>query len=312
MRTRLLAAVLPVAVVLLATRAVGATEPSSSEASPGEIELEVVAGLLTLEARDAPLADVVRAIGERVGFETILDGDLSAPVTTSFAEVPVGDALNRLLGDLNRAIVYGGAAAGGEEAVIVRLSVFGPGRALPEHAAGAVASGVLDALKHGDDGTRAQAALRLANSAPTEEVLAALGETLRGDEDAWVRSRAAAALGSLRDARAVPALEVALADENASVAIQAIQALGGIGGEPAARALGEILLRGEDRQERVHAAWALGRHDTELARSLLDAVADDPDELVRMASESPPGRLPEFAAVPAADDAEQRGSESIR
>ena len=94
--------------------------------------------------------------------------------------------------------------------------------------------------------------------------------------------------------------------------IQAIEALGGIGGEPAARALGEILLRGEDRQERVHAAWALGRHDTELARSLLDAVADDPDELVRMASESPPGRLPESVAAPAADDAEQRGSESIR
>jgi hypothetical protein len=45
---------------------------------------------------------------------------------------------------------------------------------------------------------------------------------------------------------------------------------------------------------------------------MLDAVADDPDEFVRMASESPPGRLPGSVAAPAADDAEQRGSESIR
>jgi HEAT repeat protein len=112
---------------------------------------------------------------------------------------------------------------------------------------------------------------------------------LHEDHDALVRSRAAIALGGLNDPRAVADLELALLDENSTVRSQAINALGRIGDEAATLALGNILLSGTSKTvDRVMAAQALWKHDSESARAYLRAGTSDLDEQVRRASNKAP------------------------
>ncbi len=64
-------------------------------------------GRLTLHAEKVPLADVVREIGRQSGAEIV--GKVRKPreVTRQFDEVPLFDALVRLLGEQNFTLRYG-------------------------------------------------------------------------------------------------------------------------------------------------------------------------------------------------------------
>ena len=104
-----------------------------------------------------------------------------------------------------------------------------------------------------------------------------------------VRARAAIALGTFQDERAVFALESALLDEDSLVRSQAIKALGQIENEQAAIALGIILLRDSaDKSERIMASRALWNHDSEIAQDYLRAGANDTDAQIRSASMNEP------------------------
>jgi hypothetical protein len=295
------------AAILLAMNGAAAADDMDRPLLPGTFRLYVESDLLTLEARDAPLSEVVRAIAEQVGFETKFVGDLAVPVSTSLTGVPVSDGLERLVSDIDRVVLYAPPREGTNDRVVSQLWLFASNGA----AASAAEPVALDDVEQTGDKTRAAAMLRLANADATEEALDRLVQALRDDEDALVRSRAATALGRLQDGRALSALETALEDGHASVRIQAIHALGQIGGERATMALGEVLLYSAQRSERVRAAWTLGRQDTELAQSFLDAAANDPDKLVWTASSTPLGRARRLIIV-APTDAEQRGSDTIR
>ncbi len=78
----------------------------AEEASPATIEVAVRQGLLSVKLRDAPLADVLQAIGEQAGFRVIIRGDLSAPVTWSVTQGPVDKALRRLLQNTSSVLIY--------------------------------------------------------------------------------------------------------------------------------------------------------------------------------------------------------------
>jgi hypothetical protein len=286
-------------------------DDEDSPVLPGNFRLYVESDLLTLEARDAPLSEVVRAIGEQVGFETKFVGDLAVPVSTSLTRVPVSDGLKRLVSDIDRVVLYEAARDGTTDRVVAQLWLFAPNGAAARNLADAAESVALDEVQPTGDKTRAAEILRLANSDAPDEALFMLVQVLRDDEDVFVRGRAATALGMMQDERAVSALETALADEHASVRIQAIHALGQIGGERATMALGEVLLYSAHRTERVRAAWALGSQETELAQSFLAAVANDPDKLVGTASRMPSDRG-QRPVTEAPADAEQWGSDTIR
>ena len=72
--------------------------------------------------------------------------------------------------------------------------------------------------------------------------------------------------------------------------MQAVQALGQIGGEDASQVLGDVLLDERDSQMRTLAALALHREGSPSARRSLEAAADDPDQEVRSAAANPPSR----------------------
>src|SRR5438093_9631069 len=90
---------LVVAAMLLSAGPVAAREPTCVVAYD--------AGRLTVHAERVPLADVVREIGRQSGAEIV--GEVRKPreVTRQFDEVPLFDALVRLLGEQNFTLRYG-------------------------------------------------------------------------------------------------------------------------------------------------------------------------------------------------------------
>jgi hypothetical protein len=75
------------AVLVFAYAAVSsAAEHTGMTQGPIDIRIEMKDGSLTLEARDAPLHEVMRGIGQLAGFKTILVGEFIKPslVSVSF------------------------------------------------------------------------------------------------------------------------------------------------------------------------------------------------------------------------------------
>lgn len=277
----------------------GAAEHTSTSPGPTGIRIGMKDGLLTLETHDAPLHEVMRGIGELAGFKTILVEDFIEPplINVSFNNILVREAVERLLSDKNRIIFYTPAEDEAEQRVISQIWLLGSSDASGNGEAGDDETIVLTQdLQHDEGDIGGEAVLRLSNQAilglskndVKGPALGRFSKMLLEDQGTLVRIRAAIALGLLRDERAVPALESALLDKHSAVRLRAINALGQIGGERAIMVLGNILLHGsKDKTERVMAAQALWKHDSEAARGYLSAGAYDVDAQVRLASSKP-------------------------
>jgi len=273
--------------------AASSTEPD--RATP-VIQIELNAGLLTLKTEAAPLHEVLNRVGELAGFTTIRIADSSDPQLVSVSlSLPVEQLVARLVDNSNRIIFYTQAGDGSQGRVISQVWLLGPGKKDVDYDEKSVIYS--DDLQQADSRKRSEAALRLSQQTvpglseedSRGEIIARLGRLLHEDHEALVRSRAAIALGELNDQRAVADLESALLDENSTVRSQAISALGRIGGETATMALGNILLDGTSKNvDRVMAAQALWKHDSESARAYLRAGTNDLDEQVRQASGKAP------------------------
>jgi len=287
--------------MLLAALAVfGTTAFADSTMPPAEIKIEINSGLLSVEARKAPLSEILEQIGRSAGFKTnwIADKEKSPRLDVSFKAVSVSKAVERLVDDTNRLIFYQTRDATTGHKTISQVWILGyyatsSDSDLIELGNRAQA----DDLQHQESKTRSEAALGLVvesyskdgEKTDTERVRLRLIQLLQEDKDALVRSRAAIALGALKDEESIDALEAALLDDSGSVRAQVINALGQIGGDRAADALGSILLyNGNHTTDRVMAAQALWMHGTESAREYLDLGAVDQNKQVRVAASKPP------------------------
>jgi hypothetical protein len=258
--------VLCAVLVFVYATASSAAEHTGTSAGPVDIRIEMKDGLLTLETRDAPLPEVMREIGELAGFKTILVGEFIKPslVNISFENMSLGEAIQRLVSDNKRIILYRLAEDDTRQRIISQVWLLQSGEGVVSEVE-SIAPGREEDVK----GYK----------------LARLTRMLQQDQDMSVRARAAIALGTFQDERAVFALESALLDEDSLVRSQAIKALGRIGSEQASMILGNILLReSADKSERIMAARALWKHDSEIAQDYLRAGANDRDEQVRSAS----------------------------
>lgn len=277
--------VLALALLLASTGVAAAFDPQPP--APG-FDIEVDSGLLTLTARDAALTDVVVAIGEIAGFETVIETPSTRRVTISLQRVPLTLALTNLLSGTDHVTLYAPAGEDGAPRTLSQVWLLGESE-LPAGDPPAGAEHRETAEARTDSGkTRSEDLLRLTGQGATPEVLDTLADALQWDAEALVRTRAAMALGALGDARAVPALESALRDEHPTVRRQALQALSQIPDQAATQALGDVLLYEADSRLRALAARGLWRQDSELARALLVEAADDIDQQVREAVSVPP------------------------
>lgn len=242
---------------LLCIALVSGNASSSNDAAvvPAEIRVEIESGQLSLETRDAPLHEVMREIGEIAGFETVLVGSFTEPllVSASFENLPVLEAVERLVKAENRIIVYAASADDAGPRVITRVLLLQAGTTPTDMTlteSQSIASG-------SEEDVRAYKLARLIAMLQPEQVEA-------------VRTRAAMALGTFQDERAVKALESALFDNFPTVRLQAINALGRIGSEQASEALINFLRNNDtDEADRLAATRALSLHDTAAARKFL-------------------------------------------
>ena len=73
---------------------------------PATIKVDIERGLLTVDIRNVPLADVLRFIAEEAGFRMIIQGDVSTPVTDVFTDVPLNEGIKRLARHQSFILVY--------------------------------------------------------------------------------------------------------------------------------------------------------------------------------------------------------------
>jgi len=268
---------------LLASRA-GIAASGDAPVGIANIRVELNDGLLSAEFHAAPLPRVLAEIGKVAGFKLVQVADFNdfPGISGSFENRPLQLAVERLVVDTNRIFFFSPAAGADSERVLSQLWLLGPGEAGADLTQQAE---IADGLQYDEPLIRRQAVLQMVQQEGEEAVLDKLSLRLQTDQDPLVRSRAAIALGSLQDERAIPGLESALQDEHFSVRAQSITALGLIGGDRVTMMLGNILLDNSiDPGERVLAAQALWKQDSEIARGYLQAGGNDSNEQVRDAA----------------------------
>jgi hypothetical protein len=273
----------------------GGVISASCLATEGErLWVAVEGGLATVEAADAPLTDVLRAIGERAGIVVTIEGEAGERISRSLHDVPVSEAIGLLLRGVPSAVIY--ETSSGELAEIhVRLMGGGtssaaaaPGAPIVSSAEPTEATSLSEGAAVSPDSPREDriAFVRAAVRAPRETGIGELALLLRDDEDATVRAAAATGLGKLRGEEAGDALSLALADRDRTVRRAAARAFGVVGGRQAMEALERVLLEERASEVRRMAAYVLSRMSDETALSALEIARSDPDRTVRAIAET--------------------------
>jgi len=267
---------------------VASGDPPSAAAG---IRVELNDGLLSAEFRDSPLPRVLAEIGKLAGFKLVQVADFNdfPKITGSFDRQSPLAAVERLVANTNRILFFSRGEGAESRRVLSQVWLLGPGETSADTAR---PTEVVIGLQNEEPIIRRQALQHLVQQEGEEAVLDKLSMLLQTDRDPLVRSRAAIALGSLQDERAIPELESALHDEYFPVRAQSITALGQIGGDRVTMTLGNILLDNNiDPTERVIAAQALWKQDSEIARGYLQAGGNDANEQVRDAARKPPAAV---------------------
>lgn len=263
----------------------------------GRLELAVDAGVLTLQARDVPLADVLAAIGQRAGFDVSVKGDANTPISVVLAAVPLEEALRQLLREGSYAFLYdkssvyparrivkvhvyafeeASAVVERDEAVTLEPEVSAtPGEPMRQDDEAAPLISPHDPLEDRLEFTRIEARGAKPTSATDLITL------LREDEYANVRGLAAAALGRLGGAEAGEALAEALSDRDRRVRRRATRALGQAWGHQAVEPLSQLLMEERARSVRRVAAYTLSRINSAAAVQALEPLQYDLDPRVR-------------------------------
>ncbi|MFQ5773597.1 MAG: HEAT repeat domain-containing protein [Kiloniellaceae bacterium] len=274
---------------LLAAFLLAGRETVAEDSAAKSLEVSVHEGLVSLDARNVPLEDVLRAIAEQAGFRLVLKGDLSTPVTWSFKDVPVDRGVARLLGTASSLALYA-PAPDGRGSVLAEVRVLrgssdavagasGVARAAPIQPAWAVPAPTSEPLEE-DPETRLERVRGLVEKGRRTTVRA-LSRFVSGDDDPVVRRIATVGLGNLRGPKAKDALIEALADEDGVVRQRAAQGLARNGGQAAIAPLRQALLEDPEPGVRRMAAFGLGRIDDDAAQSALIEAQSDDDPSVR-------------------------------
>lgn len=258
-----------------------------SGAAGGTFDVTVRNGFVTLDAQAAPLGEVLRQLSEKAGFKLVMKQDLRAPVTWRFEDVPVDEAVTRLLARVSSIAIYAPADEGGVRSALAEVRVLRGGNdtvPLVEHrtefAAGAGPDDSPEAgqLAEAEPESPTGEQLASAGTADIQPAARTPGRISRALEDADPATRRDAALkaSKLRPDMARNALTEALSNSDAVVRQRAVQGLARLGGEETVASLSRILLEDPEPRVRRMAAAGLGRISTESAFwALMEANSDE-------------------------------------
>lgn len=253
----------------------------TNSASPMHVSVEQ--GLLSINARNVPLADLLRVIGERAALTVSIHGGDSPLVTDSFTDLPLDEGIKRLVRGSGLVLTYAPSQGGAGAGVLKEVRVY---MTPPQAPVPAVANGTKPASPARRAEQERSVGLRDVRTLARqrdEAAASALAQILAQDSDPTVRAKAVAALGKFGGTEAAMALSMALMDQDSSVRIQAARALGRVEGDRATPALGGVLTGDPDPQVRREAVRTLATLGTDQARWSLESAALDADQSVRRA-----------------------------
>ncbi len=247
------------------------------------IEVELDDGMLSLRASNAPIGEVIEAIGAIAGFETVVLGEIERRIDRTITGVPWETAVRQLLKGYSNSMRFADGAVSRPTQVTLYGSfpVDADGESaepVPGHEI--VESRSLDAGQSDELDELGERA-----AAGDGEAVLQLAELLHNDSDPAVRGRVAALLGEIGDSAAVAVLQGAATDDDQQVRIRSIRGLAAISNDQSAQILADLLFNHPDLRTRLLAAWALGRQDTALARSYLAAALGEAESPLRQAIE---------------------------
>jgi hypothetical protein len=262
---------------------------------------------LTVNVTDVPLDELLRELGRQGGFAVVNHGPSRRGVTVRFHELPLDQALRRILVHENFLLDYSrpdsaddpalpaqaaklwvlagedgdhgrGDSPTDSEAPLIGGDGFLGGRGQdddPDHPA-VNATGDMSSPQAGLAGGSSYAGY-----SPEDTLLdGAVRQAGLSSESSWERERAVEALGEHGHADGAPALGQALADPDIDVRRAALGALVAIGGHEAAQTLGTALQH-EDSGFREEVVEALGMVGSETAVPLLQQALNDENPSVR-------------------------------
>jgi HEAT repeat protein len=277
--------------VLLAVGTVGVAIAGPGDERATFIEVTVDRSQLTVDLRHAPLDHVLRLVGERAGVDVTLRGNLTAPVTRSFTDLPLEEGIRRLADGHSVAVTYG--ATGSGQATLTGVWVMAGGSRTSSLDSGASASRrepadarVADITSESLLADQIGEIQRLRGDAAdgSEAALARLADLAASDADAGLRQQAVAALARVKGPLVEQALTEALGDAEASVRVRAVRGLRGTGTETAVASLARASTDDADPEVRLAALSALVSFPGHtMVQGLVRAVAD-PDGRVRDAA----------------------------
>jgi hypothetical protein len=250
-----------------------AADKTAAPAKPTPPVVKVGKGLVSVEARDAVLADLLHAIGKQAGVEVTIHSGGADRVTQSFAGVGLDDAIKLLAKGKDVVLVYSTATnKAGTNLVEVRLfAASAPGgRVVTQQGRGAAQS---QAGKSMGDQTR---------QARPDGVASQVAKLT--DADVTVRREAAMALATRPDKQAVGALRAAAEDQDAVVRTVALITLGQLLDDGSVGIMSQALLHDPEVNVRRAALSALSRLRTESARRAVQAAESDSDAGVSQAA----------------------------
>ena len=269
-----------------------ADEPANQPVK-GEVRLE--AGMLTVHAENVPLMDLLRAIAKAADVDPKLRGDLSTPVNLSFGPVPLVQGVKRLVGDHTMILIHKVPQDPPSAPRLTAFRVYGPATSAAARAARTAETSLHESIEHDLAGSNPRHRIRAIQSAlrlDRDDALRILGKALSEDEDSTVRLQAANALGRIGGEPAVQRLETGLRDQESTVRVEVVRSLGLIGGERAIMALGQVLFSSDDVEMRWTAVQALATQQGAPAVAILNAAARDDDRRVRDAAVEALSRRP--------------------
>jgi HEAT repeat protein len=221
--------------------------------------VSVADGRLTLEADDAPVMDVLRRLAEAKIVTVIGEPTVERRVSLTLSDVPLAEALKRILGDLRYIASYD-EGAGARAAVEIRF--LGPGSGPRDVAAAPPApptpEWVTRAAANPERSARMRAIQALARQRTAEATTTLVG-MMRDDADATVRERAAAALVEIGGRDLGSAFLAALSDAAPFVRVQAIRGLARVQPDAAVPPLTRAAESDTDAAVRRAATEALAR-----------------------------------------------------
>lgn len=266
-----------------------------------EIEVNLKKGTLSVQLSNRPLADVLKIIGDEVGFRLMVFGSLESRITQDFSNLPLSEGIRRLVGNRSVAIMYRIVDAPEnrkELQDIKEVWVFdsaeaaGDGPVSETQEEGlkidvTVVSPETESPKDPEETSPVQAdaaGIKAAATYPLFDKESDVGywaDRLINSEDRSGREQAITELERIGSDEAVTAIAIAFADNDAELRRHAVESLGRIDNDKVVQLLGQALLGDRDPTVRLSAARCFAERNSEVSRAFLNTALKDKDERVR-------------------------------